>query len=101
MLAVVRIQHAGRKIGDILTGVALAGNIDFVSLHAERLDKPLPEVVELVGDIKLVVDCRRSRREAGTSRLVNVDQVCQVRPGVRIRTRLVSSRLPEEGTVFL
>jgi hypothetical protein len=59
-----------------LTGIALSGDVNLVPLHAESINEPLPEIVELIGDINLILDSGWARGETGASGLVNVDNIC-------------------------
>ena len=77
---ILLIQHAGSQIWDILSRVTLSGDVNLVSLHPKSVDEPFPEVIELIRDVVFILDCRRSRGQASTSGLVNINHVCQVRP---------------------
>lgn len=57
MCGVVAIEHASSQIWNILASIALPGDVDLVTLHTESLNKSLPEVIELVGDINFILDC--------------------------------------------
>jgi ribosomal protein S4 len=45
---VFAVQHASSQIRNILACIALSGDVHLVALHAECLDKSLPEIIELV-----------------------------------------------------
>lgn len=53
---IVLVQHSLGEIRNVLPGVTLASNVNFIALHTERLDESPPKVVKLVGDINLVLN---------------------------------------------
>lgn len=101
MSGVILIQHASSQVRDILASIALSGDINLVALHAEGLDETFPEIVELVRNINFILDGRRTGREASTGRLINVHDVGQVSPRIRVTNGLVLARLPQERAILL
>lgn len=93
------------SIRDVLASIALSRNVNISTFHIKRLHKVLPEAHKLSRNIALVVDLSRStrcsRRETSTNGLIHPDHVCQVSPGVWVSDWFISSRLPQEGTVFI
>jgi hypothetical protein len=79
-----------------LASVTLAGNVNIVLLHRKQIYEVLPESHELCSHIVLVVHTYISRGVSSTDRLVNINDVCKIRPAVWILNRLVSSRLPQK-----
>lgn len=100
VLAIVLFDKFIRNVGHVVPGVALAGDISLIIFHTERFDEVLPKAGELLGKFNLVSDSWRSLRVAYTNWLLDPDDICQVGPGVRVRHRTQSPRLPEEGTIL-
>lgn len=48
MGSIILIEEASRDIGDILSSIAFASDINLIALHAKGLDKASPEVIELI-----------------------------------------------------
>ena len=80
MSGLISIQHPGCYVRDVLPGIALSSDVDFVALHVECFDEVLPKVIELVGYVNLILNCGRSWREARSRGLINVNNIGEVCP---------------------
>lgn len=98
---IILFQHPLCEVRDVLSGIAFSSDINLVALHAEGLDEPSPEVVELVRDIDLILDSGGTRRVTRASRLINIDHIGQLVPRIWIPDGLVDAWLPEEWPIFL
>jgi hypothetical protein len=71
----ILFQHSGRKVWDVLSGIAFASYIYLVALYVDGLDESSPEVVDLIGDNDLILDSGGTWRVTSASRLVNINHV--------------------------
>lgn len=101
MLRIVLLEKSLRKIRDILSRVTLPGDVDFVSLHTKSINEPLPEIVELIRNIDLILNGRRTRRKARTGWLINVNHIRQVVERIWVSHGLIDARLPQKGAMLL
>jgi hypothetical protein len=84
-----------------LAGIRFSSDVNFVSLHRERLDEILPKAHKIPGNIKLVIDIRNSRGQSNSYRLIDIDHVREISPCIWVFNRFIGSRLPKEWSVFL
>lgn len=92
---VICVEHSAGDIRDVLACVAFACDINLVSLHAEGRDEVLPKSLELFRDIMLVVYRNiSSRGESSANWLIDVYDVCEVHPAVRVCDWGIGPRLP-------
>lgn len=55
MSFVLTVQHSRRNVRNILTGIALASDVNLVALHAKGFNKVLPEIIELIRNINFIL----------------------------------------------
>lgn len=101
VLGVVLLDETLGNVRNVHASIAFTSDVHLVALHAEGVDEATPKVVELVGDVNLVLGSPWTGRETSAGGLVNVDNVGQVVPRVHVADRLVDAGLPEERTVLL
>ena len=80
ILGIFLIQHTACNVWDILSSVALACNVDFVSMHMESVDEVLPETHKLIRYVNLIRDIDRAWGKSCADRLVDIDHVGEVYP---------------------
>ena len=101
MSGVIAVQHIRCQVRNILTRVTFAGEIDLAVLEAERLNEFLPEIVKLIRDIFLVFHRCRTRGVSSAGGLVDIDDIGEIGPGIRIWHGRMRARLPEKRAILL
>lgn len=97
---VIPLNHVLGDVRNVLSRVTLARDVDIEAFHAEGIYEVLPEAIEVIANVNLIVDSNVSWRETDADRLINPDIVGQIRVGIRVRGWLVSAWLPKHRTVF-
>lgn len=98
------IMHCICDVGDVGSRIGFACDVDLAIVQREGVDEVLEEPEKMFRDIEFVDDLRTAITdwtEARTGRLVNVDNVCEIVPAVRIRNRAIRPVLPKERSMFL
>lgn len=101
VLLVFAIKHGVGNVRNVVTGIALAGNVNFPVLNAKGVEEVLEETQELIGDVRLARRGRRTLTETRSHWLLDPDHVGQIDPCVGIPDRSECAILPQERAVFL
>ena len=95
---VVRVIVLGDEgishIRNIISCIALAGDVDLPLFQLKGGHEVLPKANELVAQLNLVGDIWGALRETNTNRLLDVDHVCHVNKGVRVFGEPLGASLP-------
>ncbi|KAB8737527.1 hypothetical protein FH972_026486 [Carpinus fangiana] len=98
---VFAVEHGAGNVGDIVAGVALACDIDFLVVQTEGVDEALEEAKEGLCDLLLVGLGGLALREASTDRLLDPDHVGQIDPCVGVLDGTKGTILPDDGAILL
>lgn len=101
VVGIVGVQHATGNVGNVHASVGLSNDIHLVAGQVEGVDEVLPELHELVCDIDLILRSRGALGEARADGLVDIDDIGQAVPPVRVLNGRIGAILPKERAVLL